>query len=461
MSAKHVDSIERLLASRGSLPAADIARQLGVSQPTVSRALRASSNVLSIGQTRRARYALPRLLDGKESSWNLYQVDSDGQAQVAGILHSLHQGEFYLEPNWKEGAYAYLLNGEDHPQLFPDLPWFLEDMRPQGYLGRLFAHAYGPSLGIGTIPENWTIDEAVKAILAHGDDTPGNFILGGQAIDAFLDRREKSAFIDEAERSEQYDLIGRQVTEDGEIPNSSAGGEQPKFTACLRRADGSFQHVIVKFSGSLQTDAGRRWADLLAAEAIASEELASINLPAARSRLIRTDQRAYLEVERFDRSGRHGRLPTLSLRSLIAGLGGDLELGWSRSCQTLAQQGWLSSADAVRAATYEHLGRLIGNSDMHLGNLTLSLHPERPLSLCPAYDMLPMRYAPQRSGDLPKRPLDLRPPRPEDLANWRPAAQAARRFWTRFIEDSHIFSDLRETAKENVAAITRIVDAQT
>ena len=435
------------------MPAADIARQLSISQPTVSRAISASSKILRIGQTRRARYALPRPLDGKETSWKLYQVDVNGQAQVAGTLYALHQGEFYLEANWESDDYSYLLNGEGHPQLFPDLPWFLEDMRPQGYLGRLLAHTHGPALGIGSNPENWTIAEALQAILAHGDDTPGNFILGGQAIDTFLDPRSHSEFLDESERASQYDLIARHVTEDGELPNSSAGGEQPKFTACIRLPNNTFQHTIVKFSGSLQTDAGRRWGHLLAAEAIASEELSGLGLPSADSKLIQTEQRAYLEVQRFDRSGRQGRVGTLSLRSLIAGLGGELEQSWSRSCQTLARKGWLSQTDADHAATYEHFGHLIGNSDMHLGNLSVFLTPQLPLPLCPVYDMLPMRYAPQRSGDLPTKPIEVRPPRPEELPHWQPAAQAANRFWTRFIEALPPSSDPRETAQENLKRI--------
>lgn len=435
------------------MPAADIARQLGLSQPTISRALSASSKILRIGQTRRARYALPRPLHGDDSNWELYQVAPDSQAHFVGTLHALHQGEFFLEPNWENDSYRYLLNGEDHPHLFPDLPWFLEDMRPQGYLGRLFAHTHGPSLNIGTNPESWTIDEALKAILSHGDDTPGNFIVGGQAIDTFLASQEKSSFIDESERSEQYDLIARHITEDGELPNSSAGGEQPKFTTCIRQADGAFQHAIVKFSGSLKTDAGRRWADLLSAEAIASEELTRIGLPAAPSSLLKTEQRTYLEVDRFDRSGRHGRIGTLSLRSLIAGLGGELEQSWSHSCQELARQGWLSQADADKAAIYQHFGRLIGNSDMHLGNLSLFLTPELPLRLCPIYDMLPMRYAPQRSGDLPTKPIEVRPPRPEERPHWHPAAQAAKRFWNRLVEDAPISSEIRETAQSNLERI--------
>jgi len=48
---------------------------------------------------------------------------------------------------------------------------------------------------------------------------------------------------------------------------------------------------------------------------------------------------------------------------------------------------------------------------MHLGNLSVCLAPELPLQLCPLYDMLPMRYAPHRSGDIPTSSIDVRTPR--------------------------------------------------
>ncbi len=441
------------------MSSSDIARQLGVSQPTVSRALGASKNILRIGRTRRARYALQRRLNDKDSSWNLYQIDKTGQAQVAATLHALHQGEFYLEPKGNNEDYAYLLNGEDHPHLFPDLPWFLDDMRPQGYLGRLLAHTHGPTLRIGTNPENWNIDEALTAILSHGNDTPGHFILGGQAIDTFLQAKSQSPFIDEADRRRSYELIAHNISEGDDLPNSSAGGEQPKLTACIRTSDDRFRHVIVKFSGSLQTDAGRRWADLLKAEAIASEELANIGLPSPLTEFVPTNQRTFLEVERFDRSGRHGRIPTLMLRTVLAGLGEPLDQSWTLSSQTLVQKSWLSQTDADHIATFDHFGRLIGNSDRHLGNLSLFLTPELPLKLCPIYDMLPMRYAPQRTGDLPTRPIEVHPPRPEELPTWIPAAQAAQRFWSRFIAEAHLFSDLRKTAQKNLDAITSTLDS--
>ncbi len=54
----------------------------------------------------------------------------------------------------------------------------------------------------------------------------------------------------------------------GEIPGSSAGGEQPKFTAFAMTPDGP-RHVIVKFSEPDQGLVQEFWRDLLLAEHLA------------------------------------------------------------------------------------------------------------------------------------------------------------------------------------------------
>ncbi len=42
---------------------------------------------------------------------------------------------------------------------------------------------------------------------------------------------------------------------------------------------------------------------------------------------------------------------------------------------------------------------LIGNTDRHFGNVTLFDRYEGPFELAPAYDMLPMLFAPQHQQD--------------------------------------------------------------
>ena len=163
MSKKNTDTVLNLLSSRGSMTAVELSKLAQISQPTISRTIRQCPEIIRIGNARNARYARTRKL-GRASNWNLYQVDTEGLPQPFGLLHSLQQGEFHFESSVPKEKFTYL-TGTDFPSgLFPDLPWFLDDIRPQGYIGRLFAHASGPALGIGSNPENWSSDEALIAV---------------------------------------------------------------------------------------------------------------------------------------------------------------------------------------------------------------------------------------------------------------------------------------------------------
>lgn len=55
-----------------------------------------------------------------------------------------------------------------------------------------------------------------------------------------------------------------------EISQSSAGGEQPKFTIREKKQDGSITHWLIKFSPPANTPSGIRWADLLICKHIAA-----------------------------------------------------------------------------------------------------------------------------------------------------------------------------------------------
>ena len=55
----------------------------------------------------------------------------------------------------------------------------------------------------------------------------------------------------------------------------------------------------------------------------------------------------------------------------------------------------LSAEDAERIALLEAFAMLIANTDRHFGNVTLFDRYEGPFELAPAYDLLPMLFAPQ------------------------------------------------------------------
>ncbi|MDD3484964.1 MAG: hypothetical protein PHT68_18685, partial [Azovibrio restrictus] len=139
------------------------------------------------------------------------------------------------------------------------LPWWLSDMRPQGYLGRAYASAHATSLGLPTNPERWNDTEVIRALLAHGHDTVGNLLVGNIARDRFLEMPAPSP----VDRASAYPALA-QAASTGEAAGSSAGGEQPKFCAYTDQG-----HVLVKFSAPDDNPVSARWRDLLLAEHLA------------------------------------------------------------------------------------------------------------------------------------------------------------------------------------------------
>jgi len=168
---------------------------------------------------------------------------------------------------------------------------------------------------------------------------------------------------------------------------------------------------------------------------------------AARSRVLEHAGRTFLETERFDRVGRHGRLAMCGLDAIDPAFVGSRDSAWPAVAARLQQQGLL---DGIGHAAIEHLwwfGRLIANTDMHLGNV--SFFAEGTLRLAPAYDMLPMAYAPLAGGEVPPRSFDPALPQPAQRAVWQVAAAAALAFWTAAAADIRIGASFRAICGDN------------
>ncbi len=185
----------------------------------------------------------------------------------------------------------------------------------------------------------------------------------------------------------------------GEGGGSSPGGEQPKLS--LRAWDGDRPvTLMVKFTAPRDTRVGERWADLLAAEQVAHDVLRAVGIDACVSRLVDVGERRFLLIERFDRHGGVGRSGVVSLRPLDRdGAAADLRR-WSIVTAGLVAAGRLDPADHARVGWLEAFGHLIGNNDMHPGNLSLRLRGARVVGLAPVYDMLPMFHASRASGEV-------------------------------------------------------------
>jgi hypothetical protein len=287
-----------------------------------------------------------------------------------------------MRPDWADQVH-------DHAGFCEGLPFFLTDLRPQGYLGRATARRLPGSLGLPLDPREWSDDQTLFYLREWGDDLPGNLTLGDGPTGRALNACPSDPITPET-RATRYPELAAQANA-GEPVGSSVEGEQPKFTAWLRLPNESWvSSVLVKFTDRLDTPTGRRWADLLAAEAVALDVLTWASRGGAEANHPQTfdfaDRRFY-ELPRFDRVGSHGRRGVVSLRALHdAGFSGGDTNDWAVAAAGLRERGWIGESD-LRAVRLRRLfGRLIGNTDMHFGNLAFFLEPELPLRLAPTYD---------------------------------------------------------------------------
>ena len=439
---------------RGALRASELVVALGVSQPTVSRLLSGmgAGRIVRMGRGRSSRYAMLRDLAGLGSRWPLYEVDQDGRISLTGYLHALEARQWFLE---QDDVWNSLRGKEFRDGLYPGLPWFLYDLRPQGFLGRCFAQTYSGLLGASTDPREWSDDDIVSSLLRFGDDVCGAFVLGEDML-AAVQRRMLSApeAISVSQREAIYPDAADRIL-DGQWPGSSAGGEQPKFTSCVQEADGSLRHVIVKFSGAAGRDEDRRWADLLFAEDIANRVLRAHGIAAAETCIIESGGRVFLESTRFDRVGAFGRRGMVSLEALDSAFFGEINTSWADASERLRSGGFLDANTADNLAVLWWFGTLIGNSDMHYGNISLFTGPDLPLSLTPVYDMVPMRYRPNIEGRYLSDPICPPPPPPEVMVVWRRAAIAAEDFWSEVAAHTGISEEFRSIAAQNVSVVGR------
>lgn len=416
----HADAVRTQLAA-GPRTARQLVELIGISQPTLSRAMAGLGNeVVRMGAARSIQYALRDTRRGLPDI-PVYRVDGDGRIQPLGVL-------IPVRPD------GYVMRQADGSNRHSDgLPWWLYDMRPQGYLGRAWANRHGSRLGLPGRLNEWSDTDALKALLAHGHDLVGNLLLGDTAREHFL-TQAATAPIAQQDKPETYARLARQAAT-GELPGSSAGGEQPKFTSWAETPDGPRQ-LIVKFSEHDAGPVGERWRDLLLAEHLALDTLRAAGIAAASTRILDHDNQRFLEVERFDRIGEFGRHALYSLAALDAEFVGAGASPWPAVAQALAAQGHIQPDAANGATLLWAFGTLIGNTDMHHGNLSFISPAGRPYTLAPAYDMTPMVFAPRSGGGLPDSLPQARLDACVDNQTWRESAHLARLFLGRIQSDN-------------------------
>ena len=459
------DRLARLLRS-GSQTGQALCDRLDVSRATLSRLMENCQSahpgfLCRIGAARSTRYAWAKVAeDAADQPWVIpvYHVDRQGALQAAGMLTVLEADEYWFEPNVDEASslVGRFPNGWIRTH-YEGIPWFLQDIRPQGYLGRALAQRlFGQAddaMVISGLPEHvhqWSDHQILRVISCAGDDLPGNFLVGRLSAERFLSQQREgdTRVVHTDYRPAVYARRVHDLVSGQWIPHSSAGGEQPKFTACVTNA--AARQVIVKFSPPEQDEsvAARRWRDLLLAEFHALSVLARHGVSAAMTDVVQgSDGRWFLESARFDRIGQHGRAPTFSLRSIIIEDVGDLP-GWIIAAETLHRNGRIDAGTMEQIGLLDAYGHFIGNTDRHPGNLSFTLDQHAgpaKFVMAPAYDMLPMQYAPDAQGSMvPEfRPIAAYPAEHGMVSVARDLAML---FWAEVARDQRMSQDFREMA---------------
>ena len=367
-------SIRTALAA-GPMLGGALSAHLGITRPTLARDLASmQGEIVTWGAARSTRYALRDPFRGL-ADIPVYRVSDTGQVSPLGLLVPVRPDGYLVEQ--PDGTMVH----------HAGLPWWLCDMRPQGFLGRAFAHQHASSLGLPADVRHWSDADGLRALVLGGGDSVGNLLLGDLARDRFVNAPAPDVVVEG-----DYPRLAAQALAFGETW-SSAGGEQPKFCAYSARG-----HVLVKFTAPDANPVSARWRDLLLAEHLALETLLAAGVPAAQSRVVDCGTQRFLELLRFDRVALHGRRGVLSLACLDGEFVGNAVAPWPVLTSELARQKCITAQAHAGAALLYAFGTLIGNTDMHAGNLSFVSDGAPPYALAPAYDMLPMAFSPTAGG---------------------------------------------------------------
>ncbi len=451
------DQLANLLRRNPGAKAANLALTANVSLPTMHRILKElDQDVVRLGKAGHTRYYLRRPLKGHKGDIPVYAVDVAGKVMQTGAVKLLEPQGAWLDV----AAMGWPVDAEFASGVWAHrLPYPLQDMRPQGFLGRLFAQAHAKPLGISTNPKEWNDNDILHVLLQKGADTSGNLIVGDTALQSWLDATSQPAkTLSPQSVARAYVRMAANIAEAG-VAGSSAGGEFPKFTA-LRDLPGTqtpsqTPHVIVKFSAADTSNTVQRWSDLLVCEHLALQAIRAIpGVQSASSRVIQSQGRTFLEVERFDRHGLHGRSPLCSLDTIEAAILSKSSTDWGSAGDLLLAHGWIDPRAPELLRAIWAFGKLIGNSDMHKGNL--SFVPGPCLQVAPAYDMLPMMYAPLAGGELAATAFGPGLPTPRNRDAWLLAHHAACGFWQAAANDQRISAPFRNVCARNGAELERL-----
>lgn len=416
------------LLSRGPLSAEELAAQLQTSQPTVSRTIHAAGEqvvTFRVAGDRTPRYGLLRQLQRVAAKQTLYRIDAQGAANPAGWVCLLAGGDSVVLTN--RGGFQ-----------FDGLPPSMTFASPSGFLGRQVAHEVAAELSVPKSIRDWQDDHRATYLFARAPSPPGDLIFGDACLAMDIESRRSAPLVRDRPKEYLDKTAGATLSAAG----SSAGGEQPKFLCETAEAG----HVIVKYA-----QVNSRMAQLLVMEHLALQSLSRAGAAAAQTELLRSGGMVFLEVRRFDRVGRFGRVGMMSAGALDDEVFGKRD-SWSGFAQRCVESRFLSQEQADTIHLLAAVSELIGNSDTHFENISLLLNGDgQPSDVAPAYDLLPMMYGSIGGGIDP--PLRVIEPRLGAVGGrtevWRRAHGVAEDFWNQVAGSPDVSAEFRELAVAN------------
>lgn len=409
----------------------EIQNSCGLTQRQVGLQIKKLANsVVRIPNGKSPLYALTCPAFGVGDYINIWEIDNFGKPSCIAALRPLKAGGYFVSEHHNMPK---VFLGEARNGLFDDLPFFLRDMAPKGFLGKMIAENLAEiDDSFPSHLSDWKNEHIGRYLLANTDNSIGNLKFGNNAtlnLRPSITKHYREDYLNLAD-----DIIGNEVI------LSSAGGEQQKFTTYCENIH---SHVLVKFSPKGDDTNARRWKDILITEHYASKAINESGfVTAAETEILEYGDRLFLESVRFDRSGEQGRRSMLSLSIIDAEFVGFGD-NWVNSTRKLHEQGLLSSQDYINVEYLAVFAKMIHNTDTHLGNISFGTH-RNGFALLPIYDMCSMGFAPKSNGEV--TPFSFKLPetfkiKEVDLALVK---QQAKSFWNSIAKDERISDEFRE-----------------
>lgn len=393
------------------------------------------SSIVKIANGKSPKYALTTNAFGVGDSIHIWEVDNFGKPTCIANLRPLAAGGFFVEANI---GMPKVFLGEAGNGLYTDLPYFLRDMAPQGFLGKNIAENLAKHDDrIPITLSDWNTNHIGLYLLANNETGMANLKFGNNVnlnIPSFFPKYARNDYLAIADNIIDNDTI-----------LSSAGGEQPKFTTFCKDIN---THVLVKFSPKGNNENAQRWKDILITEYYASQIINEFGIiTAAETELFEFGGRIFLESKRFDRSDEYGRRSMLSLSMIDNEFVGTGE-SWVNSAEILNQDKLISDQDLYNIKILARFAKLIYNTDTHLGNMSFKTHHDG-FALLPIYDMCSMGFAPKSNGEV--TPFQFKDIEIDDsmeaVAGF--ANKLANKFWKEVANENRISKDFSKFIRKH------------